>query len=117
MILGEVGTKKDLDSIASEIKEKVGRIDVLVHNAGCMNNEYKENADGIESNYATNVLGVYYLTKKIIPYLHEKSRIIIVSSGGMLSQPLVNDDIYMKQDFDGTTQYARNKRMQVILAE
>jgi len=43
--------------------------------------------------------------------------VIIVSSGGMYSAPLINDDIYMKKDFDGTTQYARNKRMQVILAE
>lgn len=80
-----------------------------------MNNEYKLNEDGIESNYATNVLGVYYLTKKIIPYLHNQSRVIIVSSGGMYTTPLVNDDIFMKEDFDGTTQYARNKRMQVIL--
>jgi dehydrogenase/reductase SDR family protein 12 len=63
------------------------------------------------------VFGVYYLTQKLIPCLHEKSRVIIVSSGGMYSTPLVNDDIYMKKDFDGTTQYARNKRMQVILAE
>jgi dehydrogenase/reductase SDR family protein 12 len=61
-------------------------------------------------------LGVYYLTKKIIPCLHEKSRVIIVSSGGMYTQPLVNDDIFMKKDYDGTKQYARNKRMQVILA-
>lgn len=62
------------------------------------------------------MLGVYYLTKQLLPYLHENSRTIIVSSGGMLTQPLVNDDIYMKKNYDGTTQYARNKRMQVILA-
>ncbi len=49
--------------------------------------------------------------------MHEKTKTIIVSSGGMLTQPLVNDDIYMKKDFDGTAQYARNKRMQVIMAE
>ncbi len=61
-------------------------------------------------------MGVYYLTKKIIPCLHEKSRVIIVSSGGMYTQTLVNDDIFMKKDYDGTKQYARNKRMQVILA-
>lgn len=90
LILGEVGTKKDLEHIAKEIAEKVGRVDVFVHNAGCMNNEYKENADGIESNYATNVLGVYYLTQRMVPLLHKKSRVIIVSSGGMYSQPLVN---------------------------
>ncbi len=62
-------------------------------------------------------MGVYYLTRKLVPCMHEKTKTIIVSSGGMLTQPLVNDDIYMKKDFDGTAQYARNKRMQVIMAE
>ena len=35
----------------------------------------------------------------------------------MYTTPLINDDIFMKNKFDGTTQYARNKRMQVILAQ
>lgn len=47
LILGEIGIKKDLENIAQQIKEKVGRIDVFVHNAGCMVNEYKETVDGI----------------------------------------------------------------------
>jgi len=57
------------------------------------------------------------VTKKILPCLHDKSKVIIVSSGGMYTSPLVNKDIFMKEEFDGTVQYARNKRMQVILTE
>lgn len=38
-----------------------------------------------------------------------------MSSGGMYNAPLITDDIYMRQKFDGTTQYARNKRMQVCM--
>ena len=57
------------------------------------------------------------MTEKLLPCLHEKSRVIVVSSGGMYNAPLVTDDIFMRKDFDGTTQYARNKRMQVCMIE
>lgn len=70
----------------------------------------------IEKNFATNTFAVYYFTKKCIPLLHAKSRVIVVSSGGCLTQPLVVDDLYMSQEkFDGTDQYARNKRQQLCL--
>ena len=35
----------------------------------------------------------------------------------MLVQKLINDDIYMKDNFNGLTQYSRNKRQQVCLVE
>lgn len=34
--------------IVEEIKNRVGRIDILVHNAGFMKHEYQENADRVE---------------------------------------------------------------------
>ena len=50
--------------------------------------------------------------------MHEKSRVIITSSGGMYTEKLVIEDIYMeKETFNGTTQYARNKRQQICIAE
>ena len=83
-----------------------------------MNHTYHENSDAVETNFATNVLSVYYLTKQLLPCLHEKSKVIVVSSGGMYNAPLIVDDLYMRnEDFDGTTQYVRNKRMQVCMIE
>jgi hypothetical protein len=49
----------------------------------------------MEKNFATNTFSLYYLTKLLFPLLHAESRIIAVSSGGMLTQKLVTDDIYM----------------------
>ena len=60
---------------------------------------------------------MYYLTKKCLPLMHENSRVIVVSSGGMYTQSLITKDIYMQEEFDGTTQYARNKRQQVCMVE
>ena len=82
-----------------------------------MLNQLEKTKDGIEKNYATNTLSVYYLTKLCLPLMHEKSRTIVVSSGGMLTQKLINDDLYMEKNFDGTAQYARNKRQQVCMVE
>ena len=47
--------------------------------------------------------------------MHEKSKVIVVSSGGMYTEKLITDDIYMEKDFDGTSQYARNKRQQICM--
>ena len=49
--------------------------------------------------------------------MHKESRTIVVSSGGMYTQKLVTKDIFMTKDFDGTAQYARNKRQQVCMME
>ena len=83
-----MGEKKELDRVAEDIKERVGKVDILVHNAGCMIHELQYNADKIEKNFATNTLSIYYLTKKLMPLLHEKSKVIVVSSGGMYTQKL-----------------------------
>ena len=78
-----MGEKTELARVVEEIKEKVGRVDYLVHNAGCMINQLEYTKEGIEKNYATNTLSVYYLTKLCLPLMHEDSRTITVSSGGM----------------------------------
>ncbi|KAK1306784.1 hypothetical protein QJS10_CPA10g00555 [Acorus calamus] len=45
------------------------------------------------------------------------ARVITVSSGGMYTSPLTEDLQFSESKFDGTLQYARNKRLQVALTE
>lgn len=56
-------------------------------------------------------------TSSII-FLHrtEKSRVVTVSSGGMLVQKLDTSDLQFENmnPFDGTMAYAQNKRQQVM---
>ncbi|KAK4327185.1 hypothetical protein Pmani_002332 [Petrolisthes manimaculis] len=96
----------------------------LVNNAGCMINTRQLTTDGIvgiEKNFATNTLGTYILTTTLLPALEktEKSRVVTVTSGGMLVQKLnINDLQFEKLDpFDGTMAYAQNKRQQVVMTE
>ncbi|XP_051728458.1 dehydrogenase/reductase SDR family member 12 [Ctenopharyngodon idella] len=105
---------------AEAFKKEHSSLNVLINNAGCMVNQREINSDGLEKNFATNTLGVYILTKCLIPLL-EKSRdprVITVSSGGMLVQKLNAVDLQTERaQFDGTMVYAQNKRQQVVMTE
>lgn len=98
---------------------------VLVNNAGCMAHARTETDEGLEVNFATNALGAFSLTEGFLPTLRasaaragEPSRVICVSSAGMLTERLELEDFEMRRGtFDGTRQYAKNKRAQVAMCE
>ncbi|XP_040281983.1 dehydrogenase/reductase SDR family member 12 isoform X1 [Bufo bufo] len=115
----DMSNPKEIWEFAEKFKTE-NRLHVLVNNAGCMVNSRELTGDGIEKNFATNVLGTYVLTKALLPVLENEddARVVTVSSGGMLVQKLdVSDLQFEKATFDGTMAYAQNKRQQVILTD
>lgn len=96
-------------------------LDVLVNNAGLMLHERTPSADGLETNFAVNTLACFALTLALQPALFRAgpARVVFVSSGGQYTERLVVDDLQAEKmkKFDGTAQYARDKRRQVALAE
>ena len=94
--------------------------DVLINNAGVLPEERVETEDGLELTWATNVVGPFLLTWKLIPSLRRApaARVINVSSGGMYSQRLDLRDVgWRDKPFDGVVAYARTKRAEVVLTE
>jgi dehydrogenase/reductase SDR family protein 12 len=72
--------------------------------------------DGIEVNFATNVVGPYLLTEKLIPKLSKsKSIVLTVTSGGALTTKLEPIDLELKSkdQLKGIDSYAQNKRQQM----
>jgi dehydrogenase/reductase SDR family protein 12 len=67
--------------------------------------------------FCVNVYEYYILSN--FTFKATKPRVVIVSSGGMLTQRLNLDDLQSEKakKFDGTTVYAQNKRQQVIMCE
>ncbi|KAJ9088627.1 Dehydrogenase/reductase SDR member 12 [Entomophthora muscae] len=93
---------------------------VLIHNAGMIAESYSLTDEGIESSFATNTLGMYYLNKLMLPNLEASrpSRVVVVSSGGMYNERLNVNDLQFKSSwfYSGVNAYAQNKRQSVELA-
>ena len=67
--------------------------------------------------YRIYTLGVYYLTKLLLPFLLKSSRVINVSSGGMYNVPLDVDDLqFQSKPYDWPLVYSQTKRAEVELA-
>ncbi len=122
----EVCDVSDLDDVrryAGRIRDEVGTLHGLVHDAGVMPPERSTSAQGHELTLATHVLGPLLLTELLRPALTASadSRVVWVSSGGMYTAPLddsiVGDLQYREGTYDGVRAYARTKRLQVVVAD
>ena len=123
-VVADTGDLRAVRRVADELGARHPRgVDVLIHNAGSLDDRYAASADGIEQTLASHVVGPYLLTTRLLPALRAAAkrgpaRVLWVSSGGMYSEPLRVDDLAMGDaDYDGVTAYARAKRAQVTLAE
>ncbi|XP_010770212.1 dehydrogenase/reductase SDR family member 12-like, partial [Notothenia coriiceps] len=68
----DLSETKKVWEFAEGFKRKYKTLNVLINNAGAILSEREVNTEGLEKSFATNVLGVYILTKSLIPLL-EKS--------------------------------------------
>ncbi len=118
--LADLSLLADAAAFATRFAGRHDRLDVLVLNAGALTHEYAATSEGNETTLATHVLSQFVLIRALRPLLEASapSRVIVVASGGMYSQPLDVDALDPDPaSFDGTKAYARCKRAQVVLAE
>ncbi|XP_051935028.1 DHRS-12_like_SDR_c-like domain-containing protein [Hippocampus zosterae] len=116
----DLSETKKVWEFAEAFKRKYKALNVLINNAGSIMSQREVNAEGLEKGFATNVLGVYILTKSLIPLLEKSAdpRVITVSSGGMLVQKLRIGNLQSERGrYDGTMVYAQHKRQQVVMTE
>ena len=67
----------EIKTFAEQLKNQGTSVDILVNNAGVLLNERTENSKGIETTFATNTLGVYYLTELLMDSLAaSKGRVV-----------------------------------------
>ncbi len=117
-LVADLSLMADIKRVAKQVAEKKKTIDILINNAGALFNDRMETKEGFEKTFATDLLGVFYLTQNLIPVVCQSggARIINVSSGGMYTQKIDVNDLQNKtQPYAGATAYARAKRGIVIL--
>jgi NAD(P)-dependent dehydrogenase (short-subunit alcohol dehydrogenase family) len=96
------------------------KFDVLVNNVGLLMRSYQATGEGLETSYATNLLGHYILTEQLHAegMLTPGAAIINVVSGGLYNLPLTKSMLNIPEEkFNGFAAYAAHKRAQLALAE
>ncbi|MEO6651309.1 MAG: SDR family NAD(P)-dependent oxidoreductase [Ilumatobacteraceae bacterium] len=117
---GDMGELDDVRALAADLSSRFPTIDGLLHNAGALSNERRQNSSGIEATVASQVVGPFLLTSLLLDQLGAAApgRVITMSSGGMYTAGLTVDNLQMSQgNYGGSEQYARAKRAQVTLNE
>ncbi len=117
-LVADLSLMSDISRVAEKVREKTASIDVLINNAGALFNERLETSEGFEQTFATDLLGVFYLTMLLKDALaaSAQARVINVSSGGMYTQKIDVTDLENRLGtYNGAKAYARAKRGVVIL--
>lgn len=110
---------KSVCRFANEIMALGRPVDLLVLNAGVMACPLARNAEGIESQLATNFVGHALLTSILAKALvkSEEPRVISLSSSAHQMSPVVFDDInFERRAYDPWDAYAQSKTANVLLA-
>ena len=119
-VVADLGDHDAVRAAAAEMAKDSTPLRALLHNAGALFNERRENGAGMELTTAVQVVSPFILTSALLPRLEaaDPGRVITMSSGGMYSTGLRVGSLQMDADgYKGTEQYARCKRAQVTLNE
>jgi NAD(P)-dependent dehydrogenase (short-subunit alcohol dehydrogenase family) len=110
----EAGLVADMSEQAQvrRLAEEAGELDTLVNNAGVIEPQRRESADGYELAFAVNHLSHFLLTELLLPRLREPARIVNVSSIGQA--PIDFDDLMLERGYDGYTAYCKSKLAQIM---
>jgi dehydrogenase/reductase SDR family protein 12 len=118
LVVADMSSLESVRAAAEHILTTETRLDVIVDNAGAINTERVETADGLEATFATMAAGPFVLIDALLPLLEASGdgRVVSVVSGGMYFQPVPLDDLQFEQGtYDGTRAYARAKRASTAL--
>ena len=62
VLLVDLSTQAGVSSLADQLKQKYERLDVLINNAGSAESQRRLTEDGIEADFAVNVITPFLLT-------------------------------------------------------
>jgi len=112
-LIADLSHKHEIESIASDWQDP---IEVLINDAGATPRQRQETPEGIEMQFATNVLGYFWMMKYFTPHLIKSAsaRIINVASywAGNLD---MNDLEFNSRRYNNDTAYRQSKQADRML--
>ncbi|MEO7242238.1 MAG: SDR family NAD(P)-dependent oxidoreductase [Variovorax sp.] len=116
--VADFSLQADIWPMLDRLQARGVRVDVLVNNVGIQKRDQILTKEGIETSFATNILGHYLLTRELLErdLLSPNAAVIEVSSGGMYNHAMVPKDLnIIGEGYSGPRAYGLAKRAQVML--
>jgi retinol dehydrogenase 14 len=117
LMLCDMSSMSGVRRLAAEVLATIPRLDVLVNNAGSVNDARCITGEGLEQTFAANYVGHFLLTQLLLPLLKASapSRIVNVSSMAHRQGTLDFDNLqFEKGGFSIMKAYGRSKLAQVV---
>ena len=110
LLLADISTQAGVHLLADQFKVKFDRLDVLINNAGLASSERKLTKDGIESNFAVNVVAPFLLTHLLLDRLKASVSARVVNlTGGEHPDKIELDNLQAERSFAGLNSYSHAK--------
>ena len=116
MLIADLSSMKEVRRVAAEFKGKYDRLDVLVNNAGGINNKHHTTVDGNETTFAVNYLAPFLLIHELLDMLKASapSRIVNVSSAAHTMGKIDFDNLQSEKKYSSFRAYGSSKLMLIM---
>jgi len=109
-LLADLSTQAGVRSLVQQVTTRTDRLDVLVNNAGLAAPTRQLTADGIESDFAVNVVTPFLLTQQLLLPLGRSQRARVVTlTGGSHPKQIDVGNLQAERSFAGLTTYSHAK--------
>jgi NAD(P)-dependent dehydrogenase (short-subunit alcohol dehydrogenase family) len=105
--LADLSRLGDVEALAKAVIEKHKRLAVLVNNARVLKTPNPVTADGLDVRFIVNTLAPYLLTKRLLPLLGKKGRVVNLSSAAQA--PVNLDALAGRGELADMQAYAQSK--------
>ncbi len=110
LLLADISTRQGVRSLAEQFSQRYARLDVLINNAGLAAPKRELTTDGIESDFAVNVLAPFLLTHLLKGSLNASPEARVISlTGGEAKGQIDLDNLQAERSFAGLVTYSHAK--------
>lgn len=111
----DVSSPESIEAFASALEAEGVAIDGLLNNAGAMHRQYGTTPEGFERVMATNYLGTYLLTRRLLPLMNQGARVVNTVSLSCYVAHLGKDYFNSEPQRYGQIQAYADSKMAVML--
>ncbi|MEX0153772.1 SDR family NAD(P)-dependent oxidoreductase [Microbacterium sp. LMI1-1-1.1] len=113
----ELGSLDSVRAFTDRLLSDAAPLDIMIANAGVGLPPFGHTADGFETQFGVNHLGHFVLVNRLVPLMHEGTRVVVLSSvAHRFADADFSDPNFENTPYDPMIAYARSKTANALFA-